>query len=143
MDSLDKKIEELKQRVKKIGCIAKKYVSKEEYDKLLNQYWKEVNKNKKLDKECDRLRIKNYDYENKIIDIKNTMIEIIDIMNDLSDKVHAYKIECTKNKNLIKKLNQQLTDICKLVDDISDDDDSDDELVIAEDIDLIYFDTTA
>jgi len=143
MNDLDKKLEELKQRVRRIGCVDKKYVSKEEYDKLLNQYWKEVNKNKKLEKECERLRIRNYDYENKIIDIRNTMIEIVDILSDLSDKVHAYKIECTKNKNLIKELKQQLTDISKLVDDIPDDDDDDDELVIAEDVDPTYFDALA
>jgi len=144
MDNLDRELEELKQRIKRIGSIDKKYVSKEEYDKLLNQYWKEVDKNKKLEKECERLRTRNYDCENKIIDIKNTMIELINILDNLNDKFYEYKIMCMENKNTIKELNRQLTNINRLLDNQSiNDDDSDDELVIAEDVDPTYFDAMA
>jgi len=99
MDLTSKTLLEIKERLNNLGKGLEERVSKKEYDKLLEDYWKEAKLRIKLEKENKELKESVENYKFLLEEAMEKIDELLEVLENKKNKIAELEIMKYKSNN--------------------------------------------
>ena len=99
MDLTSKTLLEIKDRLNNLGKGLEERVSKKEYDKLLEDYWREARLRIKLEKENRELKESVDNYKFLLEEAMNKIDKLLEVLEIKKNKIAELEIEVMKYKS--------------------------------------------